>query len=158
MLAITVRTILVDCGPIAHMSSTTQLVGNEMYSENLLFDEGKAIVIEDNEIIKICESSEAIEEYGLPNNHIDNPYKINVENNVISVEGRAIIPGLIDSHSHIIWGGDRSREVRWKLQGKSYSEIANMGGGISHTVNQTKTLSEENLYLLGKQRIEPQQN
>ena len=36
MLAVNVRTILVDCGPIAHMSSTTQLVGNEMYSENLL--------------------------------------------------------------------------------------------------------------------------
>ena len=92
-------------------------------------------------IIKICESSEAIAEYGLPTNHIDNPYKIKVENNVISVEGRAIIHGLIDSHSHLIWGGDRSREVRWKLQGKSYSEIANMGGGIAHTVQQTKTLS-----------------
>lgn len=154
MLAITVRTILVDCGPIAHMSSATQLVGNEMYSENLLFGKGKAIIIESNEIIKICESSEAIAEYGLPTNHIDNPYKIKVENNVISVEGRAIIPGLIDSHSHLIWGGDRSREVRWKLQGKSYSEIANMGGGIAHTVQQTKTLSEGNLYLLGKQRIE----
>ena len=47
MLAIVVRTILVDCGPIAHMSSPTQLVGNEMFSENLLFDEGKAIVIEE---------------------------------------------------------------------------------------------------------------
>ena len=54
---------------------------------------------------------------------------------------------MIDSHSHMIWGGDRSREVRWKLQGKSYSEIANMGGGIGHTVQETKSLSEENLYL-----------
>ena len=154
MLGTNVRTILLDCGPIAHMSSNTQLVGENMFSDNLLFAEGKAIIIEGEEIIKICESSEALEEYGSPVNHIENPYNIDVENNVISVEGRAIIPGLIDSHSHIIWGGDRSREVRWKLQGKSYREIAIMGGGISHTVQQTKTLSEENLYLLGKQRIE----
>ena len=154
MLAVVVRTILVDCGPIAHMASPTQLVGKAMYNEKLLYSEGKAIVIENDEIINICESSEAIEEYGLPVNHIDSPYNIDAENNVISVEGRAIIPGLIDSHSHMIWGGDRSREVRWKLQGKSYSEIANLGGGIGHTVQETKTLSEEDLYRLGRQRIE----
>ena len=84
MLAITVRTILVDCGPIAHMYSPTQLVGREMFSENLLFGKGKAIIIESNEIIKICESSEAIAEYGLPTNHIDNPYKIKIENTYYS--------------------------------------------------------------------------
>ena len=94
MLAIVVRTILVDCGPIAHMASPTQLVGKAMYNENLLYCEGKAIVIENDEIINICESSEAIEEYGLPVNHIDSPYNIDAENNVISVEGRAIIPGF----------------------------------------------------------------
>ena len=77
---------ILDCGPIAHMSSNTQLVGENMFSDNLLFAEGKAIIIEGEEIIKICESSEALEEYGSPVNHIENPYNIDVENNV-SVEG-----------------------------------------------------------------------
>lgn len=148
------RTILVDCGPIAHMFSQSPLAGKEMYSEKLLFAEGKAIVIEQNQIVKIYESLEAIDEYGLPTNELSKPYQNNAENNVISVEGKAIIPGLIDSHSHMVWGGDRSREVRWKLQGKSYSEIASMGGGIGHTVGQTKTLSKESLYSIAKQRIE----
>ena len=80
-----------------------------------------------------------VDEYGLPEIDISNTYSLNSEKaNVISLGGRSIIPGLVDSHSHLIWAGDRSREIRWKLMGKSYTEIASMGGGINSTVSDTR--------------------
>ena len=46
------------------------------------------------------------------------------------LEGQSIVPGLIDAHTHLLWAGDRSREVGWRRKGKPTHEIANMGGGI----------------------------
>jgi imidazolonepropionase len=59
--------------------------------------------------------------------------------------GRAAVPGLVDGHTHPVFAGDRSRELAWKIQGLSYREIADRGGGIGHTVRATREASPQAL-------------
>lgn len=67
---------------------------------------------------------------------------------------RVVLPGLIDSHTHTIFAGDRANEFEMRLQGKSYLEIAQAGGGILKTVTSTRAASEETLYTLTKHRLQ----
>ena len=60
-------------------------------------------------------------------------------------ESAWITPGLIDCHTHLVFGGDRAREFEMRLQGKSYEEIARAGGGIVSTVAATRAASKEEL-------------
>ncbi len=62
-----------------------------------------------------------------------------IKNNMVAM------PGLIDPHTHITWAGNRSLDYALRLDGKSYVEIANSGGGIWHTVTQTRKASLEDL-------------
>ena len=154
-LGCNMRTILVDIGPLVHLSGVGPLSGQGLLDEDSLIAHDKGIIIEGNEIIAVENSEDLIEEYGIPNTTLNSLSEIkSSENKIISLEGRSVIPGLVDSHAHIIWAGDRSREIRWKQNGKTYSEIASMGGGIVSTVNQTRTASEKELFQLGKTRLE----
>jgi len=64
---------------------------------------------------------------------------------VTDCEGRWITPGLIDCHTHLVFGGDRAREFELRLAGASYEEIARAGGGIVSTVKATRAASEDEL-------------
>lgn len=64
----------------------------------------------------------------------------------IDVNGAWITPGLIDCHTHVVYAGNRAHEFEQRLQGKSYADIANAGGGIRATVAETRVASEESLY------------
>jgi imidazolonepropionase len=59
----------------------------------------------------------------------------------IDCEGRWITPGLIDCHTHLVYGGDRAHEFELRLQGASYESIARAGGGILSTVRATRAAS-----------------
>ncbi|MEQ8659018.1 MAG: imidazolonepropionase [Hyphomicrobiales bacterium] len=63
----------------------------------------------------------------------------------IPCDGRLITPALIDCHTHIVYGGNRSREFEMRLNGASYQEIARAGGGIVSTVSATRNQSETDL-------------
>lgn len=63
----------------------------------------------------------------------------------VDAEGRAVIPGFIDSHTHLVFGGYRPDEFSWRLKGDTYMEIMQRGGGIQSTVNATRDASEEEL-------------
>jgi len=67
--------------------------------------------------------------------------------------GKVVMPGLIDSHTHIVFGGSRENEFEQRIQGLSYLEIAEKGGGIVSTVEATRKASFEELFLLGKKRL-----
>lgn len=68
--------------------------------------------------------------------------------------GRWITPGLIDCHTHLIFGGNRATEWEARLKGESYESIAAKGGGILSTVRATRAESEERLVELGSRRLE----
>ena len=63
----------------------------------------------------------------------------------VGCDGRWITPGLIDCHTHLVYGGDRAREFELRLDGASYEDIARAGGGIASTVEATRKASEESL-------------
>lgn len=64
----------------------------------------------------------------------------------IDAEGRCLTPGLIDCHTHLVWGGDRAGEFERRLAGASYAEIAASGGGIRATVAATRAADERALF------------
>lgn len=64
---------------------------------------------------------------------------------IIDAEGRAVLPGFVDSHTHLIFGGYRPDEFEWRLKGDSYMSIMERGGGIQSTVNATRTESVDSL-------------
>ena len=73
---------------------------------------------------------------------------------VIDCEGRWITPGLIDCHTHLIFGGDRSREFELRLEGASYEEIARAGGGIVSTMKATRAAGEDELVATALPRLD----
>ncbi len=68
-------------------------------------------------------------------------------------KGGWLTPGLIDCHTHIVYGGNRAKEFEMRLEGASYQEIANAGGGIVSTVKATRAADEETLYVSAKNRL-----
>ena len=64
---------------------------------------------------------------------------------VLSAGGALVTPGLVDAHTHLIFGGWRQNELGLKLHGKTYLEIQNAGGGIQSTTNATRQATAEEL-------------
>jgi imidazolonepropionase len=65
---------------------------------------------------------------------------------IIDAYGRMVIPGLVDCHTHLCFGGWRADEFEMRIQGRSYLDIAKAGGGILSTVKATRAASEDELY------------
>jgi imidazolonepropionase len=65
-----------------------------------------------------------------------------------------ITPGLVDPHTHVVYGGSREREFEMRLEGTSYMEIMNAGGGIHATARMTREASEEQLIEQTKRRLD----
>ena len=68
--------------------------------------------------------------------------------------GRLVTPGLIDCHTHVVFGGDRAREFEMRLEGAGYEEIARAGGGILSTVRATRAASEDALVASALPRVD----
>ena len=123
------RTIFLDVGSLATLDENESIVS------------GKAIIVKDKLIENIIDSEEAIEEYK------------SADVNFVDVSGKAIIPGLIDAHNHLLWAGDRFNEHKMRMDGMSYTDIATAGGGIMQTVTQTRNATDEELMHIGEKRL-----
>ncbi len=71
----------------------------------------------------------------------------------INAQGRTVMPGFIDSHTHLVFAGDRSQEFEMRLAGKSYQEISKAGGGIVNTMSATRKASQKDLLSKSEERI-----
>ena len=98
---------------------------------NLGMIEHGAIVCEGETILAIGMEDEILERFFLADR--------------VDLQGRAVVPGFVDPHTHLIWAGDRANEFEMRLQGKSYMEIMAAGGGILATLTATRKASLEQL-------------
>ncbi len=99
-----------------------------------------AIAVKDGKIVNIIA------------NVSEQPGELETEQS-IDGEGRWITPGLIDCHTHLVYGGNRANEYEMRLQGKSYQEIAKAGGGIVSTVKATRETSKQELFDQAAKRL-----
>jgi imidazolonepropionase len=73
---------------------------------------------------------------------------------LVDLQGKVVIPGLVDSHTHLIFAGDRADEWEQRLGGATYQEIASRGGGIMSTVRAVRGASKEELKALARPRLQ----
>lgn len=72
----------------------------------------------------------------------------------IDAAGRAVLPGFVDSHTHLVFGGFREEEFSWRMRGDSYMSIMERGGGIHNTMNATRKASFEELRASAAARLD----
>ena len=134
--------LILNCGEVAHMSSghpTQPLIGSDMLDrEANILPAGHGIFMLNSKIEGIVDSESLQSEFA--------PWWDGSNNEsgglrVVDAKGRAIIPGLVDCHTHLLWGGDRSSEMRLRQAGMTYRQIAEAGGGIAKTVQSTRSMS-----------------
>ena len=99
------------------------------------------IVIEDGIIVDVGTSNKL-------KNYNEKEYQI------IDAANKAVMPGFIDSHTHLIFGGYRADEFSWRLKGDSYMSIMERGGGITSSVRATRNTSLEEFIALGIKRLD----
>jgi len=102
--------------------------------------EGAAIAIADGHIEWVGPAAD------LPTNCSDYP--------ITDLGGALVTPALIDCHTHLVFGGERSHEFALRLNGASYEEIARAGGGIRSTVSATREASDEDLLESALRRVD----
>jgi imidazolonepropionase len=73
--------------------------------------------------------------------------------NVIDCTGKIVMPGFVDSHTHIVYAGNREQEFVDRINGLSYEEIANRGGGILNSAKKLNETSEDDLFEQSKSRL-----
>ena len=73
---------------------------------------------------------------------------------IVDCEGRWVTPGLVDCHTHIVYGGNRAHEFELRLAGASYEEIARAGGGIVSTMRATRASTEDALVATALPRVD----
>jgi len=102
--------------------------------------ENGAVAVKNGKIIAIGKTEQ-----------INSKYK---SENVINTYGKLVAPGFVDAHTHLVFAGSREDEFEMKLEGISYMEILQKGGGILRTVAETRKASLEQLIELGKERLD----
>jgi imidazolonepropionase len=93
-----------------------------------------AVAIEDGRVVAVGPTEAVTREYP-PENAVER----------VDADGRAVLPGFVDAHTHGLFAGDRSDEFAAKLRGKTYQEILDEGGGILRTVRAVREASDERL-------------
>ncbi len=118
-------------------TSVSKVSGSEM--ANLPTIKNAFLLLKDN----------LIEDFGL----MENLPKINADK-IIDATGKVVLPSWCDSHTHIVYAGNREQEFVDRINGLSYEEIANRGGGILNSAKKLNETSEEEIYEQSKTRLE----
>jgi len=89
-----------------------------------------------------------------PDDGLDRTVALTASATTIDAHGGSVVPGFVDPHTHIVFAGDRRDELRRRLAGATYGEIAAEGGGILATVAATRAASEEELFQSTGRRLD----
>ncbi len=114
--------------------------GRNLVPEDLGTISNAAVVTDGERIVWVGEERHFPEEYASAE--------------MLDMAGAVMLPEIVDSHTHLIFGGNRSHEYSQRLNGATYQQIAARGGGILSTVKATRASREEELYESACQRIE----
>ncbi|OUQ88329.1 imidazolonepropionase [Brevibacillus brevis] len=123
-------------------SSSSPVVGAEM-NELSIIEDG-SIWLEDGVIQRVGPDEELALHYR------DRAH----EAQIIDASGKLVTPGLIDPHTHLVHAGSRQNEFNMRLNGATYMEIMNNGGGIHSTTAATRAATHEELFAQSKQRLD----
>jgi imidazolonepropionase len=125
-------------------SGFTAKRGIEM-SDLHIIDNG-ALVIENGMIRSVGKTDDILA-------HVDEKLQKSDKFVVIDAGGKSVLPGFVDSHTHLVFGGYRAEEFSWRLRGDSYMDILKKGGGILNTVKATRAAKKEALTATAMQRL-----
>lgn len=112
-------------------------------SELGLIEDG-SVWLEDGKIAAVGTTAELEQQFG----------DRSAEAEIIDAKGQLVTPGLVDPHTHVAYGGSREGEFEKRLQGTSYMDIMNAGGGIHATMRMTREATEEELVAQTKKRLD----
>ncbi len=132
-------TELVTCKGNAPNHGSAPKKGTEMSDVGII--KNGAVVIEDGIIVAVGATNEILSKFDEKN------YE------VFDAANKAVLPGFVDSHTHLIFGGYRADEFSWRLRGDTYMSIMERGGGITNSVRATREESLENLVEIGRKRL-----
>ncbi|AUO00114.1 imidazolonepropionase [Bacteriovorax stolpii] len=124
---------------IATLENAYKKDGRKLSPSDLGLIKDASIVYNHDEIIWVGPDSQLPEDY----QHMD----------FIDASGKTCVPEIVDSHTHVVFGGDRAHEYSMRLNGATYEEIAKAGGGILNSMKGTNALSRSELLKLAQQRI-----
>ena len=130
--------LLENASQIVTVSGFQAKKGAEMQDIGVL--EGGSILVRGDRIERVLKSGESLGDL--------------VPDLVIDCSGKTILPGFVDSHTHLVFGGYRENEYNWRLRGDSYVDIMNRGGGIINSVRGTREASFESLFKSGMKRLD----
>ena len=97
----------------------------------------------------ICIENDIISDFGEMNSYVNKK-----NDKITDVSGKLILPSWCDSHSHVVYAGDRSSEFIDRINGLSYQEIANRGGGILNSAKKLQNIDEKLLFNQSMSRVE----
>ncbi|PIR19891.1 MAG: imidazolonepropionase [Deltaproteobacteria bacterium CG11_big_fil_rev_8_21_14_0_20_47_16] len=133
-------TLYKDFSQVVTLQGAHQKDGRLLTPDDLSIINDGAVIFDDDKILWVGKTK-------------DIPQDITIDTTQ-SFKGHALLPELVDSHTHCVFGGNRSVEYGMRLNGADYQDIAKAGGGILASMKGTNDLSRKELFELGRERIE----
>lgn len=133
--------VFTDIGELYTLKNAALKSGRKVLLEDLSLIRKAAFVSQNEKLVWVGEKSRIPKEYS----------KIKKE---ISFKGKTLLPGFIESHTHLLFGGSRAAEFDLRNQGVSYQEIAKNGGGILSTIKNTRYAKSTDLLKVGQRRLD----
>ena len=137
--------IIQNASELVTCSGFTAKKGKEMSALGIIAD--GAVVIEQGKITRVGATADVMSEFMASGRDFS-------DFNTINASGKAVLPGFVDSHTHLVFGGYRADEFAWRLKGDSYMDILQRGGGILSTVAATRSAAREDLVQSGLKRLD----
>ena len=139
-MADTVDLLLLGAGQLITCRAEKPLRGEKLSDPGLI--PGGALAVKDGRIIATGTTGE-----------LERIYRDSTVSEIIDVEGRVVMPGWVDPHTHAVFPGYRADEYEARISGDSYLEIEKRGGGIKRTVKDLREIDEDRLYELSRRRL-----